>query len=255
MSLFLTEKLNSNQRYEKDKLLETISVAYKNFCLSLAHQQPTKTPVVMWYTRTSFRLPDGAQNINDYYHNPDYKLAAQIWPMENFPGLLTLPGIFPDFGLVLEPSGFGCPVKWFDYQPPSAESCLNDYKEISSLKMPDFNKDGLFPKARQHYKHMLEKLDPELVHAYPILQGSVLVMGPLETVRAMIGASRFFLSLITDPQAIKDLLTHVTQGIIAWLHCLEDINGGHRSIAMVEHTPCQVSLAHTQEFFVPFVKK
>lgn len=255
MSLFLAKRLNPGQKRKKNKLLEAISGAYRNFCLALAHQQPEKTPVVLWYTRTSFGLPKGAETINDYYFNPDYKLAAQIWPMENFPGLLTLPGVFYDFGLVVEPSGFGCPVTWFDHQPPSAGQCLDNFNQISSLKMPDFNKDGLFPKATEHYKHLLGKLDPELARAYPVLQGGVLVMGPMETARAMVGASKFFLSLLTDPQAIKDLLAHVTKGLIAWLHCLEEINGGHRLIATVEHTPCQISLAHCREFFVPFVKK
>ncbi|MCJ7715393.1 MAG: uroporphyrinogen decarboxylase family protein, partial [Anaerolineales bacterium] len=132
---------------------------------------------------------------------------------------------------------------------------MTDLSNIADVKIPDPHKDGLFPKAIEHYSYMIPRVDPALIEAYPFIVRGVMIMGPLEVVSAMTGATTFFESLYTKPEIIHELLERVTQGLIRYLSALEKINGGHKFIMLGEHTPGQISPKHSEEFFVPYERK
>jgi len=248
------EPSNSDLK-KKDRILTMIAEAYENMSTALQHRSPKKVPVVLWSSRGVFGLSNRAENLKQYFMDPDIKLATQLIPLENFPGLLTLSGINYDCGMVLEPSGFGCNVRWFDNQPPFAEPCLSDLSEAISLKSPDPHKDGLFPIALRHYKVILDNLDPALIEVCPIYSGSIVVLGQLEIASAMLGQTNFYMSLYDDPENLHSLLNHITEGLIRWISALEEINGGHQIISVVEHTPGMISASHVAEFFIPYLKE
>ena len=72
--------------------------------------------VALWYT-----LKVGI-TARDYYQGLELKLDTQIKLQDEFPDFLLLPGIWPDFGVVAEPSAFGCEVIWEENQL-SARKC------------------------------------------------------------------------------------------------------------------------------------
>ena len=240
---------------KKDRILSAISETYENMCTALQHKSPKEVPVVLWSSRAVLGLSKRAQNLKQYFLDPDIKLATQLIPIENFPGLLTLSGINYDLGMVLEPSGFGCNVHWFDNQPPYAEPCLSDLSDVIRLKIPDPHKDGLLPIALNHYKFIMNNMDPALIEACPFYKGSIVVLGQLEIAAAMLGQTNFYMLLYDNPDGLHSLLNHITEGLIKWMTTLEEINSGHQIISIVEHTPGMISASHVAEFFVPYFRK
>ncbi|MBW2145970.1 MAG: hypothetical protein JRI22_02995 [Deltaproteobacteria bacterium] len=255
MSIFVKYNGRWVNNKHKIQILSKIAESYENMQSALRHEPPRRIPVVLWYTRGPLGLAEGAKNIKQYYMDPDVKLSTQLLPLEKFPGLLVVPGVYHDLGLATEPSGFGCSIRWDEDTPPHPEPCLEDLSLVSARKAHDPYRDGLFPQAIEHYRQMLANLDPALVEAYPLLAGSTCILGPLEVAGYMYGHSRFYLGMVTEPDRIHELIAYVTEGIIRWLSILEEINGGHRIISLIEHTPSLISRSNSEEFFVPYVTK
>ena len=255
MSLFMKDKHNSVDLKRKTRALSAVSEAYQNMMKALRHESPEKVPVVLWYSRGVIGLAGEGTTVMQYYLDPEIKLATQLLPLEEFPGILIIPGIFYDLGLVLESSGFGCEVRWFDYQPPSTAPCLSDLSDVSSLKLPNPLKDGLFPTALRHYRYMLDRIDPAFLEACPVYAGSIGTLGPMEVAAAMLGQTEFYTSFHENPDGLHELLNYATEGLLLWMSALEEINGGHLMISLVEHLPSMISNAHVKEFFVPYFQK
>jgi len=51
---------------------------YQDLQQLLSHREPTKTPVVLWYTRSSLGLQGAAKKLIDYYQNSEIKLETQL---------------------------------------------------------------------------------------------------------------------------------------------------------------------------------
>jgi len=240
---------------KKNRALSAIDEAYRNMMVALRHESPRRVPVVLWYSRGVIGIAGGETNVMKYYWDTEIKLATQLLPLEAFPGILIIPGIFFDLGLVVETSGFGCEVRWFEFQPPTVAPCLSSLSEISKLKLPNPQKDGLFPTALDHYRHMLDRIDPSLLEACPLYAGSIGTLGPMEVAAAMLGQTELYTSFYENPDGLHELLNHATEGLLLWMSALEEVNGGHQMISLVEHIPSMISDAHTQEFFVPYFRR
>ena len=228
------------------------SSPYDIFLQALSHKQPAAVPVAIWYTRSALGLKGGAEKLLDYYQNPEIKLATQQYPLDAFPEALVIPGIYPDYGVALEASAFGCPIRFFDNSPPRPLPILQDIKEISRVKKIDPGQDGLMPQALKEYDYLLTHLDKKYTDRFPYLDGCAWLMGPLEVAGFILGHEKLFISFYDHPDLVRQLLTIVTEGLIAWLRRLESVAGELKLISLVEHTPGQISAAHSEEFFFPF---
>jgi uroporphyrinogen-III decarboxylase len=255
MSLFMKGNDGSIDAKRKRRALAAAAEAHQNMMSALRHETPDRVPVVLWYSRGVIGIAGGSENMMTYYEDPEIKLATQLLPLEVFPGILIVPGIFFDLGLVVETSGFGCKVRWFDYQPPTAAPCLTDLSGVSKLKLPNPFKDGLFPMALEHYRYMLDRLDPKFLEACPLYAGSIGTLGPMEIAAAMLGQTELYMSFYDNPEGLHELLNFATEGLLLWMKALESINGGHRMISLVEHIPSMISDAHAEAFFVPYFRR
>ena len=50
-------------------------------------------------------------NIKDFYQQIELKLKTQIKFKRRFSEAILYPGVWPDYGTVVEPSAFGCDIK------------------------------------------------------------------------------------------------------------------------------------------------
>ncbi len=228
---------------------------YQDLQRLLSRRETARTPVVLWYTRSSLGLQGGARRLLDYYQNPEIKHETQLFPLKRFPEALVFPGIYPDYGVALEASAFGSPVRFFEDNPPQALPFLRDLREAADLRPIDPQRDGLMPQALKEYSYMLAHLDRTYVKRFPYLDGCAWVMGPLEVADFIVGPERLFVGFYDFPQVVHRLLTRVTEGLIAWLKALQGVCGELKLICMVEHTPGQISASHSEEFFVPYARE
>lgn len=225
-----------------------------DFSKFIKGKESDKTPVVVWGTGPPLTRLVGVKEI-DYYLKPGVKLKTQLAFQDNFPEIISAPGIYADFGSAVEPSAFGCPVVWFDNQPPYVKPAINSISEIFNLKIPDPEKDGLMPKALKEYEYMWGHIEKGYVENYGNLDGLGYSLGPVETSALIMGYDKFLIGLYDNPKATHLLLEMATETIIRWLRAQEKINGRLKRLYIPDHMPTQMSKNHFEKFFFPYLKK
>lgn len=226
----------------------------KNFQDTIASKKPRQVPVLVWanapFITHMFRVKE-----KDYYFNPQLQLQVQASFQKSFPDILVFPGIFADFGSVVEPSAFGCEVVWFERDAPYVRPAVRNIKDLTKMRLPDPEKSGLMPKALEYDTYMWEHIDKDLIRDYGHLDGFAMTQGPLETSALIMGYDTFLIQLYDNPDVIHELLNLVTEGLVNWLRAQQKINGEIKRLIVCDHMPTQFSSAHFEEFFLPYLRK
>ena len=225
-----------------------------NFNKSINGEEPERVPIVVWTTGPSLTRLEGVKEI-DYYLKPALKLKTQLSFQDNFPEIISLTGVYADFGSAVEPSAFGCPVVWFDNQPPYTKPIINSISDVLHLKMPNPEENGLMRKALKEYEYMWAHIEKKYVEDYGNLEGLGYSLGPVETSALIMGYDKFLIGLYDNPKIIHTLLEMVTKATIKWLRVQEKINGKLKRLYVPDHMPTQMSKSHFKEFFLPYLKE
>jgi uroporphyrinogen decarboxylase len=228
---------------------------YKNLLSSLSFQEPETVLFVIWNTAPlGTSLAEVKQK--EFYLNDELKLTTQLNLQKLFPDAMLFPGPFPDFGAVLEPSLFGCEIKWPEDDAPSTVPLIHDIEAVNRLKVPaNLKNAGLMPVMLRQYEYMWKHLSSEYIDGYGYLNGLGYMLGPLETAATIMNYSNFLIELILNPQLIHKLLDITTETIIQSLRLQQNINGKIKRLFMADHMAHQVSPAMFEEFCFPYYKR
>jgi uroporphyrinogen decarboxylase len=160
----------------------------------------------------------------DYFTIPEIWLEANLKVEETFPEVIFLPGMWVEFGMCAEPSGFGCKVAFFEDKTPLAYPLLGSIDEVGNLIQPDPRKDGLMPLIINQYRYVEGRL-ADRGHQIKI----VAARGPMATASHIMGVTEFLLGLKIKPDKAHTLLKMTTQLTIDWLEAqantLSDVEG------------------------------
>lgn len=226
----------------------------KNFSDAVSLKVPEQVPsviwgVALWYTKVLGIKP------RDYYQGFELKLNTQIKLQDQYPDAMLLPGIWPDFGVVAEPSAFGCPVVWKEDQAPVALPIITDINQVLNMKPVNVKEAGLLPKVVETYEYYFKHLDKSYIDNYGYVDGSVFFLGPLETAALIRGYCEFLLDLYDNPVLVHKLLDIVTTTLLEWLKYLETKIGKIKRLLIADHFPTQISSEHFEEYFFPYIKR
>jgi len=163
---------------------------------------------------------------------------------------LILPGIFADFGVIIEVSAFGGRLIWFENGAPFIGEAIHDPKEIDSLKVPEAGLAGLMPLALTQREIMRRKLKSEGIE----MEHWGFSMGPAEIAGLLMGYQNFYIGLFEDPVHIKKLMEITTELVIKWLHVQEKNFGGLDAMCIADHVCSQVRPDQLAEFIMPYEK-
>lgn len=194
-------------------------------------------------------------DVHDYYKNVELKLSTQIKFQQQFPNAMLYPGLWPDYGTVVEASAFGCDVVWPKNDAPCARPIIDSLDQVKQLHIPDPYKDGMMPRALKEYKYMNSHVDRSFLDYYGYLNGVAYTMGPLETAGLIAGYELLFTGMLERPAAIHDLIDIVTEGILRWIHAQERVNGPVERLFVADHVPSQISHDLFREFGLPALQK
>ncbi|MCG2661209.1 MAG: hypothetical protein L6437_13305 [Kiritimatiellae bacterium] len=228
----------------------------ENFIKAVRREIPQRIPVASClstgYICDLFNVP-----LKDYYFNSELKLKTQLAFQDKYPGLMLIPGIYPDFGCgTVITSGFGCEIVQNDNMHPLCpKPCLHDIQDITRLKLPDPDKDGYLPLILKEYQYFWKHLDKRYTDEYGYLDGFAFMTGPTEVASLLMGHQNFFIQMVENPQDIHQLLDKVTDGVMRWLRAQERINGKLKRIYCLEHTPAHISLEHSRGFVLPYMTR
>lgn len=211
------------------------------------HQKLDQVPVA--FLRSTYDATRLNIDVKEYLFNPKIKLNAQIELHKRFPDCAFIPSIYPDFGMIIEPSALGAEVKISSNQPPKAVPFIKKIEQIEDLEVPDPYRDGIIPKVLESYKFMLDNTPKQYKVDMPY------VIGPLCLAEEIRGMSEVFTDMFKNPDLLHKLLEICTKTIIEYVKVLEEVSGGSEYIFIGDDIPGLLSPKFAQEFGFDYMKK
>ena len=72
----------------------------------------------------------------DYFTDTNKWFEVNMNVINEFPDIIFLPGFWVEYGMALEPSGYGCLVNYFDDKTPTVQHVAGHCKDASQLNAP-----------------------------------------------------------------------------------------------------------------------
>lgn len=231
-----------------------MDVYFENFLKAIQHQETFPVPIAI-FNVAPFTTSFTGTDINAYYQNVELKMATQLKLANMLPEIIMVPGVWADFGPVVECSAFGSEIIWIENSPPFIKRAIDSYHEIKKIRPIKPNRNGLMPTALEQYRYMWNHLDRQYIEEHGYLDGVAVTMGPIETAGLLIDYQNFFCGLYDAPKEIKTLIDVVTESLLLWIEAQEMINGKLKQLILIDHMPSQLSAEFFEEFCFPYLKK
>ena len=223
---------------------------YRDLIALVRGSTPRVVPAVWDFFPCHAGAVGGVPNFLTYYFDADEKLRLQLRLKELLPDALILPGVFPDFGVIIEVSAFGGRIQWFEGGAPYIGEAIRDPRDIDALKAPRPGLDGLMPLVLTQREAMRRKLAAQGQE----MERWAMAMGPAEVAGLLMGYERFYLAMYDDPKRLHALMRLVTDFLIAWLRRQDEAVGGAEAVCVADHVVSQVPPALVAEFILPHEK-
>jgi len=224
------------------------------FNTAVERRKQQRVPFVIWNTSPVVLSLLGLDH-RQFYFDVAFKLRAQLEIQNMFSDALLLPGPWPDFGVAVESSFFGCEIQFQENDPPWVSSRIQDVKEILHMKTVDPEKAGFGPEMLEQYRYMWRNIDKSYIDQFGYLDGLGYTLGPMDTAAEILGYEALMLDLFDCPKLIHSMLDLITDCLIRWLRAQEKVNGTLKRIFVPEHFHAQLSPEHFEEFCFPYIKR
>ncbi|MEM2904551.1 MAG: uroporphyrinogen decarboxylase family protein [Candidatus Bathyarchaeia archaeon] len=132
---------------------------------------------------------------------------------------LGLPAFFPDFGVAILPSAFGCRILWKPDDAPWVYPYATEPSLVDKLEVPDPTRDGLMPRAAAFYRYMESRAGAENVDFCSEL-------GPYDAASLIRGDAQILLDAYKEPQLVESLMRKTTRAFVDWFKAKERVTGG-----------------------------
>ena len=189
-------------------------------------------------------------NILDYFTNDELWLKANLKAIDTFPEVMFLPGFWSEYGMCTEPSAFGAKCVFWKNEFPFAEKIIHTPDDISKLKLPNPQTDGLLP-------FMLNRL----VNAQPVIEKLghkirfSVSRGPLNIASFLMGTTEFLTTIMMEPEATHQLLRIITDFLKSWHKLQRDTFPTIDGIMMLDDIVGFVGEEEFLEFGYPYLKE
>ncbi len=187
----------------------------------------------------------------DYYLDPDLWFRSNLKLLEQFPQITFIPSWWVEYGMAIEPSAFGCKVRFYPDHTPDVVPCLRTIEEIDGLVAADPATDGLMPLALRLYATQKQRIF-DAGYIIPF----VTARGPLCLASFMRGITELMLDLTEQPERIHRLLAVLTETVIRWLKAqCEAIGDSVEGVFILDDVPGLMSRRSYLEFAHPYMKR
>jgi uroporphyrinogen-III decarboxylase len=189
-------------------------------------------------------------NILDYFTNDELWLKANLKAIDTFPEVMFLPGFWSEYGMCTEPSAFGAKCVFWKNEFPFAEKIIHTSDDISKLKLPNPQTDGLLP-------FMLNRL----VKALPVIEKTghkirfSVSRGPLNIASFLMGTTEFLTTMMMEPEATHQLLRIITDFLKSWHKLQRDTFPTIDGIMMLDDIVGFVGEEEFLEFGYPYLQE
>jgi len=179
-------------------------------------------------------------------HDPCRMMDVELAAFRKFPEVTFIPGCWPDYGTGLF-SAWGGRISWAEDAMPSVkQKYLRSEGDIKSFEPPDPQTDGLMPWHLETLKRFVRRKEDfgdnlHFVHSN----------GPGELASYLWGMDNFLQGMYLEPELTKDLLSRVTETIIAWLSAQSQILHDAQAMLITDDLAGLMSTEMYKEFLLP----
>jgi uroporphyrinogen decarboxylase len=183
----------------------------ERFLSAARMKEPDEVPVSLLTSARFFSRFYGIR-VFKFFHNPELMLQATLHTMKRFPDIVFFPGLWADYGIVVEPSAFGSRIHWPENFVPYVKGDLfKNPEDIRDLEPPDPKTDGLMPFVLESI-HFIQKHAPQgIKYLYAIARG------PFQVASSLRGPTEFLIDLSVRPDVAQKLIDVCTETTIQWL--------------------------------------
>jgi uroporphyrinogen-III decarboxylase len=187
----------------------------------------------------------------DYYFDPAAWFEANLRVLREFPDIIFLPSWWVEFGMAIEPSAFGCRIRFWTDHTPDQLPVLRRIEDAALMPPVNPRTDGLMPLALRQYRNWKARIR-DAGYTVPM----VAARGPLCTASFLRGPNGFMTDLSDAPEAVHQLLALTTRASIDWLEAqAEAIGDGVEGILLLDDLAGFLSLRAYREFAHPYLKQ
>jgi uroporphyrinogen decarboxylase len=221
----------------------------ERFLVAANMGEPDEVPVVLLASSRFFAGVFGIK-VFEFYHDPRKMLNATIKAMRLFPDVLFFPGLWADYGIVVEASAFGSRVSWReDYTPYIKGAVLRRPEDIEALETPDPLHDGLMPFALESIEYMQREAPKEFKYLFSVSRG------PTQLASFLRGTSDFLLDLRIHPDLARKLIEVCTETTITWLREQLKVINEPLGIFVPDDNAAFLSPKLFRQFVLPYYKR
>jgi len=187
----------------------------------------------------------------DYYLDPDLWFRSNLKVLEQFPQITFVPSWWIEYGMAIEPSAFGCKIRFYPDHTPDAVPCLRTIEEADGLTVADPASDGLMPLALRLYSTQKQRIF-DAGYTIPF----VTARGPLCLASFLRGITELMLDFTEQPERVHRLLDTLTESVILWLKAQCDAIGDTvEGVFILDDVPGLLSRRSYLEFAHPYMKR
>jgi uroporphyrinogen decarboxylase len=185
--------------------------AWRRFLTAAHLGTPDQVPVALIVD--SPWLPGYAGiDTRDYFLFSEQWLQINLGLLKRFPEAVWIPGFWAEVGMAVEPTAFGCKLRFYPDRPPSVEPLVLDLAFWANASPINPLEDGLMPLMLRFYERMDQRLAAEGLGIH-----MVAARGPMTTASWLTGVSPLMEGLVTQPEQASKVLETVTTSLIRWL--------------------------------------
>jgi len=189
-------------------------------------------------------------NTLDFFLYPDLWLDTHLKVMERFPDIAFLPGFWVEYGMAIEPSGYGSGLMWSPDSPPGMRHLDLPFEAWADLPRPDVETDGLMPLALRRLE-FLEKgglPEPHRIHL-------AAARGPLTLATHVLGTTTFLEATAGEPDAAHAALDGFTDVVLAYLRAQVARLREPLGILLLDDIPGMLSPRSFETMAVPYLRR
>lgn len=186
----------------------------------------------------------------DFYFNRKCWLSAYFKALEDLPGVAFVPGVWVEFGMAAEPSGWAVPIQWSEDSPPAVRHYTGGLAALLEADVPSPETDGLMPVILKQYDAVVPALEPK-----GLTPRMAAARGPLAVASHLLGITELLLATKTEPQNCLNLLKKTTDLCIHWLRCQLKRMGSPIGVLVLDDVVGMLSPDDAEEFALPYLRR
>lgn len=229
--------------------LSSNATAWNRFLTAAHLGRPDQVPVALIVD--SPWLPGYAGiDTRDYFLFSDQWLQINLDLLQRFPDAVWIPGFWVEFGMAVEPSAFGCKLRFYQDRPPSVEPLIPDLAFWARAVPINPAEDGLMPLVLRLYQRMDQRLKAEGLAIH-----MVAARGPLTIASWLTGITPLMEGLASQPEQVSKVLETVTTSLIRWLEAQLSTLRQPEGILLLDDLVGMVSRRTYQALVEPHLKR